>query len=342
MPPPWYRPLRPVCMRALNAARRAVPPAETIEVPMPEEETVRFYLARWCQKTTRTAEPDVSALGKARLRRAADDIVRNLIDSGARVDGLFAGNGDLMDELLRELRSSALRLLGREAAEAADQYSQEALQKILEVLLTGTPPSRVTERLAESVDGRANEYVFKSPFSGWARRIVINMIIDELRKRFHGPGDGPALAAAVQRTPGTDDAVLRCAIAELPRLLDAIRDLPPRQREVMVWTLVRSDLHPRTVKHLRKLAPDLFAVTEGHTVSSDRDIAVHIYGVTQLDDAQLDRMAHRVAANRSEARRKLAARNPLWRLLLDAFMPHHEPLFGDMDDDDPEWEEPHG
>ena len=181
----------------------------------PPADTVLFYVARWCQKETGEAEPNVTALDLEDLADIAAQVVRNLIDDGARVDRLVTGDADAWTELRRQLYASACA----HADAAAGEYADEALQKIAVVLLTGTPPSRAAQQLAEAVEGPRNEYVFTSPFSFWARTVVINLIVDDKRRqarereapRVHAPVRPPCLdAATLERAHEALPAAPRC------------------------------------------------------------------------------------------------------------------------------------
>jgi hypothetical protein len=239
--------------------------------------------------------------------------VRNLAGDGDRVDRLVAGDADAWTELRRLLFASACARAGP----AAGEYADEALQKIAVVLLTGTPPSRAAAQLVEALEGPRNEYVFTSPFPFWARAVVINLIVDDKRRQAREREAPPV--GATHKLPSLDAATLQRAHEALPGLLDAIRELPRVQRSVMVWTLSRRDLDPVVSERLRELAPDLFAETlyeagaadESAVPASDHDIA-----------KALGSTPHLVAANRSVARVRLAARDPLWKLLLDVLLPH--------------------
>ncbi len=221
------------------------------------------------------------------------------------MDRLVAGDAGAWTELRRLLYASACP----RADAAAGDYADEALQKIAVVLLTGTPPSRAAAQLAEAVEGPRNEYVFTSPFPFWARAVVINLIVDDTRRRAREREAPPVHSTA--KPPSLDAATLEAAHESLPCLLDAVRELPRVQRSVMVWTLARSDLDPEVTERLRGLAPDLFAETGDGAASSDADIAKRLGTTARL-----------VAANRSAARCKLAARDPHWKLLLDVLLPH--------------------
>ena len=302
---PWDESLRPLCDDACRVAGTGV----AVEV-------VVFYVARWCQKETGEHEPDVATIDAVRVADVAARVVGNVGGDGSRIDCLVAGDADAWTDLRRVLFLSAQPRAGAAAGEFAD----EALQKIAVVLLTGTPPSQAADRLAGDVDGPGNEYIFASPFSHWARAVVINLIVDEKRRaarerrapRFQTPRKPTCL----------DTATLERAHAALPTLLEAMRDLPPVQRSVMAWTLMRSDIDPAVTRRLRDLAPDLFDDPDGaggggangrspSPVACDQDIADRLGTTARL-----------VTANRSAARCKLAARDPLWALLLDVLLPH--------------------
>jgi hypothetical protein len=296
----WQELLRPLCREACDVAGSDA-----------SVETVLFFVARWCQKETGDTEPDVAALDDGHLAEIAALVVRNLDDEGARVDRLVAGDAGAWTELRRQLHLSAHPRVGA----AAGEYADEALQKIAVVLLTGTAPSRVAQRLAtDGIIGPRNEYVFTSPFSFWARRVIINLIVDDARRRAR-EREAPQPRASYKPLR-LDAAALERAYAALPALLDAVRELPPVQRSVMAWTLARSDLDPAVTECLHEIAPDLFGMSgdgagTSPAVASDADIAARLGTSTRL-----------VAANRSAARCKLAARDPVWTFLLDVLLPH--------------------
>jgi hypothetical protein len=296
---PWHDRLRPLCADACAVAGSGA-----------SVDTVVFFVARWCQKETGVPEPDAAALEGDQLADIAAHVVRNLAGDGERVDRLVAGAAGAWTELRRLLLASA----GARAGSAAGEYADEALQKIAVVLLTGTPPSRAAAQLVEALEGPRNEYVFTSPFPFWARAVVINLIVDDKRRQAR-EREAPQVRAA-QTPPCLDAATLKRAHEALPSLLDAIRELPPVQRSVMVWTLVRSDLDPVVTDRLRELAPDLFGATAGGAGGSGAP-------ATDADNAErLGTTTRLVAANRSAARCKLTARDPHWKLLLDVLLPH--------------------
>lgn len=296
----WISNLRPLCKEACVAANSAYP-----------VDVVLFYLARWCQKATGEAVPQFHTADDDRIREVAGRIVRNVAEDGGRVERLFDGDREAWTELRGVLLTSTRRRGGAEAV----TYADEALQKIALVLLTGTPPSRAAEQLRRGPDGPANEYVFQSPFTLWARSVAINLIVDEQRREKRRAQQARADGSAASTIERAELAKARDA---LPGLLEAVRELPPVQRAVMVESLARADLDEEVRERLHELAPDLFSDV-GAPPESDREIAEHLGTTARL-----------VAANRSAARRKLARRDPLWALLLDALLPHRStrPLTG--------------
>lgn len=294
MAAPWYEPLEAVCLDACAAAGSSL-----------ESSAVLFYLARWCQKHTGLAEPEVGALDDGRVRDMAARVAHNLAAEGSRVEALVAGDPAVWTELRRHLHASARTRV----ASTADEYTDEALQKIAIVLLTGTPPSQAAERLVCGPEGPRAEYVFTSPFSLWSRTVVIHHIIDEIRRESRARAG--ARIPRPKSPPRIDPKTLRQAHDALPELLDAVRELPPIQRSVMTLTLERGSLDAIVVKRIRELAPDLFGQESNPPVGDDFDIA-----------RRLGTTARLVAANRSAARCKLAAQDSIWALLLDALMPH--------------------
>jgi DNA-directed RNA polymerase specialized sigma24 family protein len=266
-------------------------------------DVIRFYLARWCQKASGEVEPNVDSPD---VREAAGKIAHNLVEDGPLVDRLVEGDAAAWTELRRELRASAR---ARVAGEQAIEFAEEAEQKIALILLTGTPPSQAAERLRQGPDGPRNEYVFQSPFSYWARAVLIHMIIDEQRRaaREREPPPPPSSKDG----PHLDQALLDQARHALPGLVAAIRDLPPVQHSIMVHSLSRRDLDDAIRKRLHRLAPDMFSLADDELPGSDREIA-----------ERLGTKRHSVAASRSVARRKLARRDPAWALLLDVMLPH--------------------
>jgi DNA-directed RNA polymerase specialized sigma24 family protein len=291
----WFEALGPIAREACL----------TVRPPYPVD-VVLFYLARWCQKESRQDRPDTVSLDRAQLRESAEKIARNLTADGATIERLLAGDRDAITELRRELLASAVRGGG---GGQADEYADEARQKVLEVLLTGTRPSRAIEELEHGPEGPGNEYVFVSPFSFWARSVVKNLVTDAQRKlarERQGPPSPPP-----RKPPALDRELLRRAHHALPDLLAAIRELPPAQRAAMAASLGRHDLDELVRDRLHELAPDLFSELGPRRFSSDDEIAEHL-GST----------ARRVASNRSEARRRLSDSDPLWELLLDSLLPH--------------------
>jgi hypothetical protein len=303
---PWHEGLRPLCADVRDLAGSDAP-----------VETVLFFVARWCQKETGAAEPDVAAVDQDLLADVAARVVRNLEDDGARVGRLVAGDAGAWSELRRLLRASAYS----RADAAAGEYADEALQKIAIVLLTGTPPSRAAAQLAEALEGPKNEYIFTSPFPFWACTVVINLIVDDKRRQTR-QREAPPLRAAT-KPDCLDAATLERAHEALPALLDAIRALPRVQRSVMAWTLARRGLDPVVTERLREMAPDLFAETVARAASVTGAPDEAGAPVTDADiAARLGTTARLVAANRSVARCNLSARDPCWKLLLDVLLPH--------------------
>jgi len=310
----WHELLRLLCADACDVAGSGA-----------RVETVLFFVARWCQKETGAAEPDVAALDQDILADIAARVVRNLDDDGARVDRLVAGDAGAWTELRRLLHASACSRVDA----AAGEYADEALQKVAIVLLTGTPASRAAAQLADALEGPRNEYVFTSPFPFWARAVVINLIVDDKRRQMREREAPPV--HVTQKSACLDAATLEHAHKALPALLDAIRELPRVQRSVMVWTLARRDLDPIVTERLRELAPDLFgeigdeagAPEASGAPASDHDIAERLGTTPRL-----------VAANRSVARCKLAGRDPYWKLLLDVLLPHKSTRLTEEEDHD--------
>jgi hypothetical protein len=273
--------------------------------PLCRDEVVLFYLARWCQKKMKSAVPALDSLDESDLRDAAQNIARNLAEDGPMVERLLAGDRAALADLWRELLASTAPLAPAQAGEFAD----EGRQKIIEILLTGTRPSEAIEELRNGPEGPGNEYVFASPFSFWAKRVVKNLVYDkgrEISRDHEGPPVPPR-----RRSRPLDRALLRRAHDALPDLLEAIRELPPAQRATMSASLVRREVDELVRERLLELGPDLFSGLAESRFSSDREIAEHLGSTPR-----------RVASNRSEARRKLVKGEPLWKLLLDALLPH--------------------
>jgi hypothetical protein len=282
----WFETLRPLC--------RA-------------DDVVLFYLARWCQKKTKEAEPDVGTLDPDAVREAAANIARNLAQAGEQVERLARGDAHEMNELGRLLFGTALR---RVPEAAAREYAHEAVQDVLMVLVTGKPPSEAAAHLEGGPEGPANEYVFQSPFSLWAQSVVIHRFIDDYR-RWVREREGPAPPPRARPGRHLKSEQLHAAAAALPELLEAIRKLPAKQRSVIVLSLACANLDELAREHLCALAQDFFHEGPPEVGASDRELAEH-----------LGTVAHNVTANRSVARRKLARRDERWELLLDALLPH--------------------
>ena len=291
----WFEPLRLLCKQACVAARSPYAP-----------DVVLFYVARWCQKKAKSAEPDLDAFEHLALHEAANRVVRNLANDGVRVTRLVACEAAELSALNRLLVASARP----RAEEAAPDYADEALQRIMIVLLTGTPPARAAQELGEGPDGPRNEYLFHAPFEFWARRIVINLVIDELRRAAR-EREGPVAQPRRHDTPPLDGALLRGSHDALPGMVDAIRSLPAAQRSAMVLSLSRPEVDELVRERFHQLAGDLFPAASDDAPSSAAEIA-----------ERLGTSARCVTANRSLARRKLAQQDGRWELLLDALLPH--------------------
>ena len=265
---------------------------------------VVFYLARWCQKKARHSEPSLEMFEPEVLKDIAERIVRNLSDDGERVDALVGGSTEEWTRLLGILmKSTASRV-----PDQARYYADEALGKIAEVLLTGTPPARAAEQLKLELDGPGNEYVFSSPFPLWARRVAINLIADDHRRRRRERLRGTQGRSV--GLPVMDDALLKQARDSLPVMLDAIRRLPRVQRSVMVMSLLRREVDDLVIERLCTLAPDLFG-PDDHRPESDDEIAQLLGTITR-----------NVHASRSVARVRLIEEEAVWALLLDVLLPH--------------------
>jgi len=289
----WFEPLRPVCKKACVEAGSGYP----VEVAL-------FYVARWCQKTAGDPTPDLQALGERQVRETAERVVRNLAEDGERVTRLVEGDA----EALTDLRRLLLRSLQSRGEPAAADRADEALQKVSEVLLIGTPPAGAPAGLRQGPRGPGNEFVFTSPFLNWARTVAKNVAVDEHRREARARTS--RLPAPKRGTPPIDGARLRAARDALPAMVAAIRDLPPVQHAVMVASLCRGDIDEVVRERLHQIAPELFPDPADRSLSSDRDIADHLGTTPKL-----------VTANRSVARRRLS-RDPRWALLLDFLLPH--------------------
>jgi hypothetical protein len=297
----WYAALRPLC----EEVRADLRSGYAIDVAL-------FYLARWCQKKARLPDPSLESFALSDLRDAAERIAGNLADHGRLLESFLEGDRAAWTTIRDHVRQSA----GSRVGVGSGEFVDDAMQKISEVLLTGTSPSEAVARLREGPRGRGNEYVFDSPFPNWTQTVVINLIKDEWRRSqrqasWHGA-----------RGVGLDRELVEQARAALPGLLRAICQLPTKQRRVIALSFCRRDLDEVVRKRVRKLAPELFAEDADVLVSSDADIA-----------ERMGSIPHRVAANRSAARRKLAPQHEHWELLLDILLPHRttRPVQSDRD-----------
>jgi hypothetical protein len=293
----WFEALRPVCKKACLAADSAH-----------QVDVVLFYLARWCQKRARKAGVDVRDLMQTGRREVANRIVRNLTEDGERVERLVRGDAEELSRLTRLLLASARPRAG----EAAPDFADEARQRISVVLISGTPPSHAAEELQKGPHGPPNEYVFTAPFEPWARRVVINLVIDE-RRREARQREPPPVPARGEGPEPLDKRTLKDAHDALPDLVEAIRKLPKAQRSAMVLSLSRPDVEEEVRERLHELDSDLFSFPgEGEgPCTSDDEIA-----------ERLGSTVRSVAANRSLGRRRLAERDARWELLLDQLLPH--------------------
>jgi hypothetical protein len=285
----WYEQLRPLCEEVSRAAPSRYRPG-----------VVLFYLARWFQKKTQSDAPRVDELGREMTRKTALEIARNLVADGETVERLVGGDAEAWNDLSDLLLRTAVWRLPA----SADELVDSTRKKIAVILLTGTPPSQAAARLLEGPEGPSNEYLFTSPFRNWARAIVIHEIIDETRRIARQRAPHQPRRNAAKRVPREK---LAAALGTLPDLLQAIDELPGVQRTVMTLTLSRN---AEVYEAVQRVHPGLLEVADSRP-ASDTEIAAYL-GTTP----------HRVAANRSAARRKLVGRDPGWEILLDELMPH--------------------
>ena len=304
-------------------------------------DAVHLNLARWCQKKARrvgtagdSKAPDISSFDPTELAAVANAIAANLAADGKRVEVLHAPGQTELDQLREQLLHSARRYRSGNA----EDYADDALQKIMTILLTGTnplccrcllrgcrlerpgrPECRNCVRKLE-VDGPAGEYIFQSPFVDWARAVVRHLVVDELGPG--GPGRrrrwGLALVdeALYVRSLSGDLRLDRELDRVLMGLLEGVKKLPPRQRSVMIQSLWRSDVDDLIYRRLYGLAMEIFEeVIDQERCGSDREIGIKL-GITTQN----------VRSNRSAGRQTLVKRNTSWREILNVILPHASPL----------------
>jgi hypothetical protein len=327
----WYDPLREL---ATEAFRKHPSPFGA--------DTVLFYLACWCQKKAGrdgTAgdpkAPDLSSFDRNELAVVASAIAANLAVDGKQVEVLHAPGRIELDRLREQLLHSARRYQSGNA----ELYADDALMKIMTILLTGTNPvccrcmvsGLRLERPGRSecrncvrkleLDGPAGEYIFQVPFADWARAVTRHLVVDEL-----GPPGGPrrrwredlALVDEARyvrsfygdlRLDITADRVLR-------GLLRGVKKLPPRQRSVMIESIFRADVDDLIYRRLYRLAKRILkGMIDSERCGSDREIGRKL-GITTQN----------VRSNRCAGRKTLVKRNTSWREILNVILPHASPL----------------
>ncbi len=149
------------------------------------------------------------ALPDMRATDSADDDSRLMVLIGAGDEGAFK---TLMDRhMLRAVRQAA-RLIGNDSQ--AEDIAQEAFVRVW----------RHADRWQETAQRGAR-------FSTWLYKIILNLVIDEKRKRQTVAIDSIA-EPADDRQPGAEDMIVRQQRAA--EVQAALRQLPDRQREAFV------------------------------------------------------------------------------------------------------------
>jgi len=326
--PPWYGPLRKPAIKAFlrHPSRYG-------------EDAVLFYLARWCEKSPRrknpgqaSQPPNLHSFTQKELAGVADEIASNLAADGEQVEHFFALDRIEYDKLRGELLATARRYTRWNT----EDYADDAMQKVAEIVLTGTRPlctgcklSRRRQKRLEcwgcerklGVDGPNNEYVFEAPFLPWIRTVARHLVFDDMRRRSLWMRWRRDLMLVDEerylRSFYDNEARIEMAEIILEEMLKKIERLPKRQKSVMILSLCRADVNDLLHERLHLLAPGLLGEVINHKrFASDEEIAEHL-GTT----------ARNVASTRCAARKKLAGRNPLRREALNVVLPHRSYIY---------------
>jgi len=335
----WYEPLREYARKASKKHPSCY-----------GEDAVLFYLARWLQKEahkrklgplsvqldlnlrgklgSESVQFKPNSFGKKKLTEVADNIASNLAADGERVEGVFTLNQEEYDKL----RNALIVYARRYGVGKADQYADDALLKILPIVLTGTRPScagcKIGCRRRElpecagckrelGVDGPSNEYIFfQGPFLAWALAVLRHLIADDARCQgslLRWRWDLILVDQARYASSYADINARRDeAYGVVGEMLKGIDELPGRPRSVMVDSMHRADVDTEVYEQLYRLAPELLGeVSKDKKFADDREIGEHL-GISVSN----------VSTIRGKARKELAQRDYRWGEILDCILPH--------------------
>lgn len=269
----------------------------------------RWYLKEWASLSVRDGMPSPD---HEELRLSASLIGTHVAADGARADALTRLDADAWSQAVAQMHevigdgrrpvldvaieNVALSLMASVTpAEAADDQPWSSLESVPD-----TPP-----------------YLFLSSLDSWIRLLAIRALIDSRRQ-------------AGLNVNAENAQLIRRGRPIVVRLLEEIATLPPMQRYAITLSAWRSDR--RWLKEIlldlargaRLTIPidELFPLDVDQSVNSDREIAAYLSGQGQTGKAG------NVAANRSIARGKLVAANPMYGPLLSSLLPYRKSSSG--------------
>jgi tetratricopeptide (TPR) repeat protein len=253
----------------------------------------------------------------------ATSIGENLARDAGRVERLIALEASEWNRTIAYLEEAVPRSAGDE-----DVFNA-ALARIARTLQATVRPSRAADPGAEGMAGPSSGQLFVARLDDWLCYEAVSARTDT-ELRLSTPASSAESSEQILRDRG---------VSLLTALLEAIAELPDRQRVSLAFAMCREDrdlLRESLRKHAARLAAEgalesAEILLPERPVASDEDIARYL-----TDQLPGKSTARQVAANRSAARQKLLAQNPAWAPLLNTVLPYRSSKKHDSDETDPE------
>lgn len=300
-----------------HAERPGLPDGRATESPFHRYGTTdvhRFYVAAWCGRRSRRSKPRPSDFERSMLEAVSIAIGENLARDAARVERLAALD---VSEWQRVVGILELILDERKVGRG---LLESAVARLARGFLIGIPPSKAGKLHLKGGAQPAPGHLFVARLDDViAFEAVRTVVDDELRLR------GPASSDEDER-PSSDELLRHRGKSLLVALLEAIADLPDKQRLALALGMWRADQPEFVRASLRRLVeqlvedgaiPSLDALFPIPAVKSDKEVARYL---SQLFGRETE--ASNVAANRSAGRKKLLAQNAAYGALLDLLLPY--------------------
>jgi DNA-directed RNA polymerase specialized sigma24 family protein len=297
----------------------------------PTARQVYFLILVWLSKKNKTGqcvEELLAGQDVTILSERAQQVAYHLGEWGATVSKLKQGD-EKEWELLRLQLEKVVRYYPCSSKEAKAEALQKSLVKLFDLLYKMAPWSELEKMdvAAFVLNHRTtltNLYDFGSPFYAYAKRLVYNELITQLRQEnrhmalFTSLNDSDSPGAALTITISIGEAeeagaqTFRLQLKnDIAKLLDIIQhSLRPKPVQVMLQTLSRRDEFWRALKEAGLSAPPGLSRTSG--LATDAAIAQTL-GMTE----------NNVRVHRSHVKKRVTEVDPgLGQLLESLIAPH--------------------